>query len=180
MLMTYNECLKKYGTKYNIKMLVNNKKLYKQDKGIYSDVEYVPELEIISLKYPNAIVSLNSAFYYHELTDVIPDKIYLTTSKSDSKISDKRVKQIYDNSDNFEIGADYFEYNGTKILMYNKERMLIELLRHKSKLPYDYYKEILLNYRDIISDLDLRLIQDIIYKLPKSNVIMKLLQTEVL
>ena len=27
--------------------------------------------------------------------------------------------------------------------MYTKERMLVELLRKKNKLPFDYYKEIL-------------------------------------
>ena len=34
-----------------------------------------------------------------------------------------------------------------EIHMYNKERMLVELLRNKNKLPFDYYKEILENYK---------------------------------
>ena len=66
------------------------------------------------------------------------------------------------------------------INIYNKERMLIELLRHKSKLPFDYYKEVLLNYREIIDELDIRLIQDYAYEVPKSAKIMETLQLEVL
>ena len=42
-----------------------------------------------------------------------------------------------------------------------KERMLVELIRYKSKLPYDYYKEIVLNYRRILPTLDVQEIQDL-------------------
>ena len=72
------------------------------------------------------------------------------------------------------------EREGCVINIYSKERMLVELLRHKSKLPFDYYKEILLNYRDMIHDLDIPLIQDYAYEVPKTSMIMELLQLEVL
>ena len=39
--------------------------MYVKEKGLYSDKRYVQELEIISKKYPNAIITLNSAFYYY-------------------------------------------------------------------------------------------------------------------
>ena len=50
------------------------------------------ELEIIMKKYPNAILTLNSAFYYYGLTDTIPDHYYVATPKSNRKIEDVRVK----------------------------------------------------------------------------------------
>jgi len=58
--------------------------------------------------------------------------------------------------------------------------MLIELLRYKSKLPFDYYKEILLNYRKILPLLDMQAIQDYAYDAPKSGKVMETLQMEVL
>ena len=61
-------------------------------KGLYSEDRYVPELEIIMKKYPNAILTLNSAFYYYGLTDTIPDHYYVATPKSNRKIEDVRVK----------------------------------------------------------------------------------------
>ena len=126
-----------------------------------------------------AVFTLNSAFYYHKLTDVIPDKYYLMTSREASKISDSRVIQMFENSGQLELGAENAEYGGTCIRMYNKKRMLIELLRYKNKLPFDYYKEILNNYRKIIDSLDIQLIQDMALKLPKSRMIMEALQIEV-
>ena len=57
----------------------------------------MPELEIIMKKDPNAILTLNSAFYYYGLTDTIPDHYYVATPKSNRKIEDVRV--IYALSD---------------------------------------------------------------------------------
>ena len=65
------------------------------------------------------------------------------------------------------------------IRVYDKERMLIELIRNKNKLPYDYYKEIIGNYRNIISELDIEKIQDYAMIFPKSSLITKTLQAEV-
>lgn len=149
------------------------------EKGIYSDEKYVPEFQIISKKYPTAVFTLNSAFYYHHLTDVIPEKYYLATDRASSKIRDSRVVQIFENSFSIDQGAEIIEYGGVPLYMYNKERLLIELLRRKNKFPFDYYKEVLNNYRKIIDDLDVQFIQDLVIESPKSKMIMEALQMEV-
>ena len=53
------------------------------------------------------------------------------------------------------IGKAEINYNNIKIKIYDKERMLIELVRHKNKISYEMYKEIINNYRLIIDKLDL-------------------------
>ena len=180
MLLSYQECLKKYGTDYKIKKNVQEGKLYVKEKGIYSDKRYVSELEIISKKYPNAIITLNSAFYYHGLTDTIPEYYYVATPKSSRKISDRRVKQFYENSDAFEMGKITMEYNGVDISIYNKERLLVELIRNKRKIPFDLYKEIIISYRKIIHDLDIAVVTEYAFELPKRNRVMEILRLEVL
>lgn len=179
MIFTYKECLQRCGSKYNMNKMIASGEIFKQEKGIYSDVKYVPEYQIISAKYPKAVFSLDSAFYYHGLTDVIPDKYYLTTEKSAAKIKDPRVVQIFENSDVLHVGAKNILYGDTKILMYTKERMLVELLRKKNKLPFDYYKEILGNYRKIIYELDVSAVQNMIMMMPKTRMIMEALELEV-
>ena len=94
MLYTYSECLKKFGSKYNISKMVSEGKVFKQEKGLYSDESYIPALQIISLNYPRAVFTMNSAFYYHNLTDVIPEKYYLMTGRGATHIVDPRVVQI--------------------------------------------------------------------------------------
>ena len=179
MVLTFSECIEKYGSKYNLKKKIAQGELFQLEKGIYSDKKYVPEFQVISKKYPTAIFTSRSAYYYHHLTDTIPDMYYLATNYSAAKISDMRVIQIFENSGKLELGVEYMEYGNANIRIYNKERMLVELLRNKNKLPFDYYKEILNNYRKIVNNLDIPLIQDMAIELPKSRMIMEALQTEV-
>ena len=96
----------------------------------------------------------------HGLTDVIPDEYDLATGRDDAKIREKNVNQYFVSKDFFKVGVESMDYRGYEIFIYSKERMLIELLRYKSKLPFDYYKEILLNYRRIMPKLNIQLIQD--------------------
>ena len=41
MLYTYSECLEKFGSKYYTSKLVSEGKLFKQEKGFYSDESYI-------------------------------------------------------------------------------------------------------------------------------------------
>ena len=140
----------------------------------------MPELEIIMKKYPNAILTLNSAFYYYGLTDTIPDHYYVATDKSNSKFEDVRVKLFYENSNAFEMGKTTIEYDGVDITIYNEERLLIELIRNKRKFSFDLYKEIISNYRKLIHKMDMTQIMEYAYELPKTNMVMETIRLEIL
>lgn len=180
MLYTYEDAVTKFGSKYLLKKAVGEGNFFQQERGVYSDTKYVPALQIISMKYPKAVFTMDSAFYYHGLTDVIPEKYCIATDRDATKICKKNIIQIFENKNLLNLGVEQMKREGCVINIYSKERMLVELLRHKSKLPFDYYKEILLNYRDMIHDLDITLIQDYAYEVPKTSMIMELLQLEVL
>ena len=67
----------------------------------------------------------------------------------------------------------------TEVNIYDKERMLIELIRYKSKLPYELYKEVLNNYRKIKDKLNFIKL----YKYAQNfnnSYIMKTIETEVM
>ena len=179
MLYSYSECLEKYGSKYNINKIVESGKLFKQEKGIYSDERYVPTVQIISHKYPKAVFTMNSAFYYHGLTDTVPESYYLLTDKNATKIRDKKVRQLFDNNNSLGLGRITMKYNGTEISIFNRERMLVELIRNKNKLPFDYYKEIIASYRKLIYELDIQAVQEYAMQLPKKKLVMETLQLEV-
>lgn len=179
MLYSYKQCLEKFGTDYQIKKEIEAGKLFMKEKGVYSDKKYVSEIAIMSKKFPNAIFTSRSAFYYHGLTDAIPDYYYMATVRGASQIQDSRVKQIFENSDDVQMGKTSLEYNGTEINVYNRERMLVELIRCKNKLPFDYYKEIVNNYREILHELDVESITEYARCLPKKKMVMETLQREV-
>jgi hypothetical protein len=87
--------------------------------------------------------------------------------------------QIYVRDDLLMLGATEKDINGVKVKIYDKERMLIELLRNKNTMSYDLYKEIIGNYRKIIEDLQIWRIQEYADIFPKSKMIWKALREEV-
>lgn len=180
MIFSYAESINKYGSKYLVNKAVKTGQLYKQESGIYSDKEYVPTIAVIASKYPDAIFTMNSAFYYYDLTDVIPEKFYLATDRDATKIADERVVQIFGRKDLLELGLTSMEREECSIRIYSRERLLVELIRHKKKIPFDYYKELMRNYREIIYDLDIPAIEEYAYRVPKTSMIMETLRLEVL
>lgn len=122
---------------------------------------------------------MKSAFSFYGFTDVIPDKCELATKRDAAKIQDKRVKQYFIPNGFFDEGIVTTEYKGYSIRIYSKERMLIELVRYKSKLPFDYYKELILSYRRLLDHLNIQMIQDYALASPRSNKVLEMLQLEV-
>ena len=179
MLHSYEECMKRYTSPYKIKKAIEKGELYKIEPGIYSDKKNEADTAIIKKKYPKAVFTLNSAFYYQGLTDTVPSFYYLETDKDAAKITDKNVKQIFDNYASMDIGVEIINYEGDDVKVFSKERLLIELIRNKNKFSYDYYKEIIGNYRRLIYELDFELVEEYAEQLPKTNLVMNTIQTEV-
>ncbi|MBP3562074.1 MAG: hypothetical protein J6J67_06200 [Treponema sp.] len=179
MFFTYKDCIEVYKNDYFLEKAVQYGKLSKVEKGIYSNTETWRELALIVFKNKNAIFTMNSAFYYQDLTDSIPQYYYLGTDRNAFKIKDTSVKQVFYQSNILMLGVEEKVINGTQVKLYSKERLLIELIRHRNKLPFDYYKEIITNYRNKIFELDEEWIEDNIEKFPSAKKIMNTIQLEV-
>ena len=180
MLMTYKESASQYGNAYQIEKRIESGVLFKIEEGFYSDTPNCGELCILIKKYPKAVLTGNYAFYYYGFTDLIPDKYTFATTSKAAPMTDPRVSQSYVRDDIFPIGVVEVEIENTKAKIYDRERMLIELLRNKNSMPYDLYKEILLHYRKIIDSLEIWRIQEYAAIFPKSKLISKALDEEVL
>ena len=169
MILTYRQCLEKYGTDYRIKKAIEAGILFQKEKGLYSDKKICSELELMTAKY-----------YYYGLTDIIPDYYCLTTKREDSRIKDKRVKQSFVNDDLYDIGKCLIEYQSVKIPIYSRERLLVDLIRFRGRIPFDYYKDVIGSYRRIINDMDFFSMEDYAEKVKGGKKIMDAIQLEVL
>lgn len=182
MIYKYSELLKKriYNSDIEIKKAINDERLFKIDFGLYSDKKINSKLEIISKKYENYIFNSDSAFFYHGLTDNIPLKYHLAGKRGAQKIKNEDIIQTFMDDKYFEIGDTFIYYNNTKLRIYDKERMLIELVRNKNNISYDMYKEIINNYRNIINSLNLLKLQDYLSKFNDGEKYLRIIQEEVL
>ena len=145
MLYNWKEINERYGYPLKVREALKNGEIYKVGRGFYSNTPYINPFLLVAAKYPFAIVTMDTAFYIYGMTDVIPDKTYLATMRSATRINDDFVKQIFLSEELFEPGKTQQEYDGVLITMYDRERMLIEALRNSKSLPFDYYKEIIVS-----------------------------------
>jgi predicted transcriptional regulator of viral defense system len=165
MVYTTSELLELGESEYSIRIKLKNGLLFKVSNGFYSDKkDYVIDEQYISKKYPSAVFTGYSAFYMRDMTDGIPPYYYLATEQKSFPIRRSDVKQSYQSKTIFNIGITVIEWNGVKIRTYNYERLLIELIRLKTKYPSDLYYEVLNSFRQMKSEIDFGLIQDYLLK----------------
>ena len=180
MLLSYQECIVKYGSDYKLKKELAAGSLFLKEKGVYSTRRNSSEIDIIMHKYPKAVFTGQSAFFYHSLTDVIPDHYYLATKRSDTRIKGRRVHQSFMKDEIFDAGKSEATYNNSIIRIYDKERMLIELMRSRARIPLDYYKEVIQSYRKLSFELDFGLVEDYAAMFRNGAGLMEMIQMEVL
>ena len=180
MIFTHKELEKIFKSDYQIKKKVAEGKIHKIDRGIYSDTPSVHPLEIITKKYPSAIFTMDSAFYFHGLTDAIPQKTHLAVIRTATRrIAYNNIVVVYVLEKLLSIGKTRIVFDGVSINIYDKERMLIELIRSKKKMAFDYYKEIINSYRAIVEELDTQAIEDYAKEFDTDEYIFKTIQEEV-
>ena len=155
MLYTYKELISKGLKRYEIEQKTKNNDFIKVAKGIYSDKKSPDELSIVMKKYPKSILTLQSAFYYYNLTSKRPKHYFLATDKKAHIIDDSNINQIFTTNKLLRIGETHSSIEDTPFSIYDKERLLIELIRYRTKLPHDLYKEVLNNYKKMQDSLNI-------------------------
>lgn len=179
MIYNYKEIIEIYKNDYNLKKALNKNEIFKLDKGIYSKKKIASPLVIYSKKYPNSVITMDSAFYYYNLTDVIPSKVYLATDRNTDKINNEKIVQTFMSKDILYQGKVNVQTNDGVINIYDRERLLIELIRKKKQIPFDYYKEIISNYRVLVDELDMYKIEEYLALFKNDMSLSNILQMEV-
>ena len=153
MIYTCSELVQKLGSFARIKSAIKKGEYFKISHGLYSDnAPFVGELENLFARYPNAILTLQSAFAFYDLSDYIPGRYVLATSQGAHKIQNNKVEQIYITDELLTIGKTIVKTKYGVINIYDYERLLIELFRLQSKLDYSYFKEIVNSYRALYKE----------------------------
>lgn len=180
MLMTTSECLAKYGNFYRIAQAVRRGALYKVAHGVYSDDKRHRDVEMLLKKFPTSVVTMLSAYYYYGLTDNVPDKIHLAVERDGTKIRDVNVVEYFVPKGTGWIGVVNAELHGMALRIFDKERLLIETVRMRTKMPLDLYHEVIGSYRRDVGTLYPAKMEDYLEAFPKREVIFDAIKREVL
>lgn len=180
MIMNYSECCEKYGGRYRTDLLIRKGELHKVALGLYSDKPRWSDVEVALARHPNAVVTLHSAYFYYDLTDSVPEVLHLATDRDATKIYDEGVVQHFLPKGTNEIGVVSYKYVNADISrIFDKERLLIETARNKTKLPYDLYKEVIEAFRRIKDTLYPAKLTDYLETFPKKVSILRTIESEV-
>lgn len=179
MIAKLSHWVEQYGTKYRVNELVHAGKLFRIEEGIYADTAEVPDVEIVLAKYPSSVLTLESAYYYYRMSDEIPDEYHLATDRKSAKITDVRVIQHFVPSGSLMMGAAETTVLDEHLRIYDKERLLIETMRYRSKLPYDLYREVIGSFREIRNELYGSRIDDYLKLLPRKDSLREAIRKEV-
>lgn len=156
MILKYKDALKIYGSDYQIKKAIGRKELYQVARGLYSKEPYIDEQKEIFVRFDYVVLTLQSAFYFHGMTDYIPEYTYVATPRNSHHLSTNNVKQIFMSDKYIDIGVEIIKQEGYDLKVFNFERTLIELIRYEKKIPYEEYLHVLKNYREKSHKLDIR------------------------
>ena len=149
MIYSYKNLSEKGYSDYQIKRMVEDNKLFFINKGIYSTEKNFNYLEYISVKHPNAVITLESACYCYGLLKKEKPFYRIATKQKDRKIKDDKIKQTFMTDKFYYMGVNVITYKGFKIKIYDLERVLVEVARNKIVIDYDDYHEIMMNYKKL-------------------------------
>lgn len=180
MLYEYIDMLERYGSAYQVNRAVASGSIHKVARGLYSSERHPDPNAIVCALYPKAVLTMDSAFYLHGLTDVVPDLVHVATPRNSTRIRDGRAKQYFMEPALMKAGIVTLESSDSIVRVFSRERMLVELLRNAAVIPLDYYKELIGSYRRISSDLDMREVEDCASLYKRADSLFDMMQREVL
>ena len=153
MIYSTKQLLRKYKNYTAISRLEKAEKIFRISQGVYSDEKSnIADIETFFLTYPNAVLSNESAFLFYELSDYLPEKYTIVTPLKAHKVMSCIVYQGYMQNSLIKIGVKKVKTDFGYIKIFDLERMLIELFRLKTKFSYEYYKEVVGNYRKLAAE----------------------------
>ncbi|MEO8313167.1 MAG: type IV toxin-antitoxin system AbiEi family antitoxin domain-containing protein [Pseudomonadota bacterium] len=99
-----------------------------------------PDLAVVAVKAPNAVVCLTSALAYHGLTTQVPRVVHLAVPRG--KYAALRLRsppvQVYRfDSATFEEGVEVHRIDGVNLRIYGTARTLVDCFKYRNKIGLD-------------------------------------------
>lgn len=166
MLMTYSEAKEKAGGRYALAKSIESGNMRRLSHNLYATGENDGMLAALGKLYPEAIATGQTALYLHGLIDSPPELFDLATKRGGTKIRNEVIRQTFIPEGWLRLGVTTLSHDGADVRAYDLERMLLELMRSRNKLPYDVYKEAIGSYRRIADRLDVYRLEEYAHAMP--------------
>ena len=134
--------LSRYVKKHNLIQIV---------RGFYAREDWIVDPYLIfQYTYPQFIYSFNSAIYLHGLGDILPNYLEVTgpfNYRPMSKNRDDVVTHTDTVDESYNLGiTDIKTSLGNVVKVYDKEKTICDLIKHKDKIEFEVYVKALTRY----------------------------------
>lgn len=119
----------------------------------------ISEEKLLSALFPDAVISMESALFHYGYIDFLPRAYSLsvprTFSRSRFKAAPFPIKAYFVQPEEFPLGATRSLLNGENLLIYDRERTISDLFKHRNKVDAELFAKALKNYaKDEKKDLE--------------------------
>lgn len=136
----------------NIQSLLKDGIIEKLKQGYYSlvDDSDTSEANIIKRLFPDAILCMNTALFYHGYSDRTPSEWHLAVDKNISRYKTKIeypfVKMYLLEPHILSVGLSEKVVDGNQMHIYDKERTICDCLRYMGKMDKEIFNKAIQSY----------------------------------
>lgn len=126
--------------------------LVQESRGIYrlADLPTIsnPDLALVTLRVPYAVICLLSALAFHELTTQIPYKIYIAVPRGNKvpEVDYPPVDVTTLSGKSYSAGIETQIIDGVHVSVYSKEKTIADCFKFRNKIGFDIAIEAMKDY----------------------------------
>ncbi len=149
-----SEALSHGITRYMLYSLRDKGIVERITRGVYrlADLPSIsdPDLVTVSIRYPNVVICLISALFFHNITTQIPHKVHVAIPR-DSRIpslSYPPLKAYKFSEPSFKAGIEEHVIDNVTVSIYCVEKTLADCFKYRNKIGMDVVLEALKFYKE--------------------------------
>lgn len=134
-----------------IQRLLDEQIVEKIKHGYYILYNSYPREEVIIARmFPDAVIYLESALFYYEYTDRVPNSWQITVNKhsypKQYNISYMKIKPYFIKEDHRKIGINNILIDNVEVKIYDKNKTICDVLRYENKVDNELFASAIKNY----------------------------------
>jgi len=139
--------------RYTLYSMRNEGSIVQIARGVYRlksmPIENEPDIVTVCSRFPQAVIFLISALYFHKITTQIPYEVYIAVP-TDVRIKLPDYPPIRSHRisrETYIAGIEELVIDGVKVKIYDPEKTLVDCFRFRNKVGLDVALEALKFYR---------------------------------
>jgi len=122
-------------------------------RGVYRLAELAaisnPDLVTVASRFPNAVICLNSALSFHDLTTQIPHVVSIAIQRDSRspRIDYPPISVHQFSSESYAAGINNQEIDGVPVKIYNPEKTIVDCFKFRNRIGMEVVLEAIKTYR---------------------------------